>query len=252
MSIEAQSYFNIIKDCLEKILLEAEPIERSGNICADAVKRDRLVHVIGPGGHSNMAAEEVLWRAGGLAAFNPILDPGTNIAHGAVRSNIVERTPGYARAVFDAYKLGGAGEVVIIVNAYGINAMCIESAQLARERGMTSIAITSPDFSKSVAPDHPARHPSGRNLCQLADVVIDNHLPAGDAAVHVEGVRSSIAATSTYVNCFCINLVAIETVKALKRANCEPPIWISANVAGGEENNRRLVSRYGGRVKHLV
>ncbi len=252
MSTEAQSYFETIKGCLERILLEAELFERCGKICSEAIKRDRLIHVIGPGGHSNMAAEEVLWRAGGLAAFNPILDPGTNIAHGAVRSNIVERTPGYARAVFDAYELGGAGEVIIIVNAYGINSMCVESAQLARERGMTSIAVTSPDFSERVPRDHPARHPSGKNLNALVDLVIDNHLPAGDAAVQVEGVESLIAPTSTYVNCFCVNLIAIETVKALRRAGCEPPIWISANVSGGEENNRNLVKRYGGRVKHLV
>ncbi len=252
MSTEAQSYFDIITGCLERILLEAEQFEQSGKICSEAIQRDRLIHVIGPGGHSNMAAEEVLWRAGGLAAFNPILDPGTNIAHGAVRSNIVERTPGYARAVFDAYKLGGAGEVIIIVNAYGINSMCIESAQLARERGMISIAITSPDFSAKVPSDHPARHRSGLNLSALADVVIDNHLPAGDAVIQVEGVPSKIAATSTYVNCFCINLIAIETVKALRAAGCEPPIWISANVSGSEENNRSLVKRYGGRVKHLV
>jgi uncharacterized phosphosugar-binding protein len=30
-----------------------------------------------------------------------------------------------------------------------------------------------------------------------------------------------------------------------------PPIWTSANIPGGDEANRGIVSRYGGRVKGL-
>ena len=37
---------------------------------ARSIARDGIIHVIGPGGHSNMAAEEVLWRAGGLTSIN--------------------------------------------------------------------------------------------------------------------------------------------------------------------------------------
>ena len=95
-------YKNKIIDILNKISEESVVIKKAAKVVAESIAREELVHVIGPGGHSNMAAEEVLWRAGGLAPINAILDAGTNLIHGAKRSNIIERTPGYATKVLDA------------------------------------------------------------------------------------------------------------------------------------------------------
>ena len=128
---------------------EPKVLDRAATLLAESVAKDRLIHVIGPGGHSNMAVEEVLWRAGGLAPVNAILDAGTNLIHGAKRSNLIERTPGYAKGVLDAYGLQ-KGDVMIIVNAYGINAMTIDCAMECKRRGITSIAITSTSFADTV------------------------------------------------------------------------------------------------------
>ena len=136
-------YAQTIQRTLEMITQETEAFEQGASLIAGAVERDELVHVIGPGGHSNMAVEEVLWRAGGLAPVNAILDAGTNVIHGAKRSNIIERCPGYGIRVMDAYGLNRAGEVLVIVNAYGINAMTIDVATEARSRGIKTIGITS-------------------------------------------------------------------------------------------------------------
>ena len=171
-----------------------------------------MVHVIGPGGHSNLAVEEILWRAGGLAPFNAILDAGTNLIHGAKRSNIVERTPGYAIGVMDAYGVGKEqGEVIIIVNAYGINSMTIEEV----------------------------------------DIFIDNHLPEGDSIVEVENFSQKVASTSTFCNCFVMNLIVIETVKCLLEKGVTPPVWVSANMPGGDEHNKVLEEKYFPIIKHL-
>ena len=103
----------------EEIMREETVIVEAAGVLARAIMADGMIHVIGPGGHSNMAAEEVLWRAGGLAPINAILDPGTNLIHGAKRSNVIERTPGYAASVLNAYRVGMTpGEVIIIINAY--------------------------------------------------------------------------------------------------------------------------------------
>ncbi|GAH50090.1 unnamed protein product, partial [marine sediment metagenome] len=99
-------YKDTIIDILNKISEETEMIQKAAKVVAESIAREEPVHVIGPGGHSNMAAEEVLWRAGGLAPMNAILDAGTNLIHGAKRSNIIERTPGYAIKVLDAYRVG--------------------------------------------------------------------------------------------------------------------------------------------------
>ena len=144
MNVEAVFYRNTITEIMDKILGEIETIQKASRVLAESMAKDEPVHVIGPGGHSNMAAEEVLWRAGGLAPINAILDPGTNLIHGAKRSNFIERTPGYALKVLDAYRVGRKpGEVIIVVNAYGVNSMCIDTVLEAKKRKMITIGVTS-------------------------------------------------------------------------------------------------------------
>ena len=231
---------------------EETVIVEAAGVIARAIMADGMIHVIGPGGHSNMAAEEVLWRAGGLAPINAILDPGTNLIHGAKRSNVIERTPGYAAGVLNAYRVGiTPGEVIIIINAYGINAMSIDTVLEARKRKMTSIAITSREFADRLAPDHPSRHPSGKNLYQEADYFINCHLPYGDAVVEIEGCPQKTGPTSTMCNVFAINLLMIETVKELATKGVEPPLWMSANLPGGDAANRQLEEKWIPRIRHL-
>jgi len=213
---------------------------------ADAIMRDELIHIIGTGGHSCMAAEELLWRAGGLAPINSILDAGINLVHGAKRSNIIERTEGYAKAVFDSYKIGlKPGEVIIIANAYGINAMTIDAALEAKKRGMKIIAVTGSVFGDK------ARHSSNKNLYELADVWVDSNLPYGDAAVDIDGFAQKIAPTSTFCNSFSVNCLVIETIKLLVERGVTPPVWMSANLPGGDEANKAWEDKYASRVKHL-
>ncbi len=234
-------YKNNIIDILNKISEDTEMIQRAAKVVAESMAREEPVHVIGPGGHSNMAAEEVLWRAGGLAPINAILDAGTNLIHGAKRSNIIERTPGYAIKVLDAYRVGKKpGEVIIIVNAYGINSMCIDTVLEAKRRKMITIGITSKSFADAVPKDHPSRHPTGKNLYQEVDYFLNCHLPYGDAIIKIKGCSQKVGPTSTFCNAFTINLLIAETVKELVAMGIEPPVWMSANLPGGDEKNRKL------------
>lgn len=197
-----------------------------------------------------MGVEELFWRAGGLAMFNAILDAGTNLIHGAKRSNIVERTPGYAKSVLDAYRVA-EGEVIIIINAYGINSMTIDTALEAKKRGLKTIGVSSTSFAQAVPLGHPARHPSGKNLYELVDVFINNHLPYGDAVVEFEGYPQKVAPTSTIANCFTLNLLVATTVEKLLAEGIQPPVWVSANLPGGDEANKALDEKYRPRIPHL-
>jgi uncharacterized phosphosugar-binding protein len=252
MNVEAIFYQNTLGKIMDKILGEMETIEKASHPVAESIAREEPVHVIGPGGHSNMAAEEVLWRAGGLAPINAILDPGTNLIHGAKRSNFIERTPGYALKVLDAYRVGRKpGEVIIIANAYGVNAMCIDTVLEAKKRGMITIGITSRSFADVLPQEHPSRHPSGKNLYQEVDYFLNCHLPYGDAVVEIKGCVQKTGPTSTFCNVFTINLLMIETVKRLMEMGVQPPLWMSANLPGGDEANRSLEEKYIPRIKHL-
>lgn len=250
---ELSFYRDTIFDIMNRIADGIDTIQAAAQKVAEVIARDEVVHVIGPGGHSNMAVEEVFWRAGGFAAVNPILDPGTNLIHGGARSMIIERTPGYGVKVMDAYRVGRKpGEVIIIANAYGVNCMCIDLVLEAKKREMTTIGITSRSYADVLAKDHPSRHPSGKNLYQEAEFFLDNHLPYGDAIVEVEGTDRKMGPTSTFSNVFTINLLMIETAKALTAKGIEPPIFVSGNLPGGDEANKQLISKYIPKVKHLM
>ena len=249
---EITLYRETICDIFEKIQEEYPAIEKAAAIMADAIERDSMIHVIGPGGHSNIAVEEVLWRAGGLAHINPILDAGTNLIHGAKRSNFVERTPGYAAGVLDSYRVGFLpGEVMIIVNAYGLNAMTIDTALECKKRGVYTIGVTSTSFCDLVPPGAKSRHPTNKNLYQEVDLFINNHLPIGDAVITVEGFSQTVGSTSTFCNCFVMNCLVVETVKLLVARNIKPPVFMSANMPEGDLNNKALEEKYFGRIRHL-
>ena len=248
MSKEMLGYKNSIMDLIDKISNEKEAVQKAAAVVGDSIMRDQIIHVIGPGGHSNMAVEEMFARAGGFACINAILEPGTNLSNGARRSMKVERTPGYALTVLDAFRVGKTpDEVLLIINAYGINCMTIDCALEAKKRGVTSIAITSTSFADIVPKDHPARHPTGANLYQSVDIFINNHLPYGDSIVNLEGFDRTVGPTSTFCNCFTANYLVMETCQYLVSKGYTPPIFRSGNLPGGDEANRHLLEKYTGR-----
>ena len=141
---------------------------------------------------------------------------------------------------------------MVIVNAYGINAMTIDTVEECRRRGVTTIAVTSDSFARIVPQGHPSRHPSGKNLYQEADIYINNHLPVGDAVITVEGYEQKVGSTSTFCNCFVMNCLSACVVAEMIRRGMEPPVFVSANMPGGDEHNRALEDKYGKLVKHLL
>jgi uncharacterized phosphosugar-binding protein len=250
MSHYSDQYCRKIVSLFESIVADdSDSVRRAAELMGSAIMDDKLIHVIGTGGHSNIGAYEMFWRAGGLVPIDAILDPGTSLIHGALRSNHIERLSGYAKAVLDAYRVEDG--VLIIVNAYGINAMTIDVALEAKRRGIMSIGVTSTSFGEKVPKGHPARHPSGKSLHEIVDVFVDSHMPYGDALVEFEGLDQKVAPSSTLVNCFTVNLLVVETVRFLIERGFKPPLWQSANLPGGEEANREFQDRYRYRIKHL-
>jgi len=229
---------------------EGDAIMRAGAIVADRIAQDRLIFVIGPGGHSQIGAEEVFSRAGGLACVVSFLDHGFYLGNGSARSMAIERTPGYAHAILRHPEMA-EGDVLIICNAYGINSATIDSAMIARERGLVSIGVTSIANQRGLPQGHPSRHPSGKDLCDLVDIVIDTKMPLGDAVMHLEGVQEKVGPVSTMVNAFALNAIVLEAVAELARRGIEPPIWRSSNSPGGDEANEAVIARYRDRVPNL-
>lgn len=246
-----EGYLDDVTALMRSILVdERDSLERAAGRVADQVAQDRLVYVYGPGGHSNLAAQEIFFRAGGLMHVSAILDEGTLLSNGALRSMAVERTPGYGKIVIDDQRLG-EGDLLILTNAYGINAALIDAAITARQRGAFLIGFNSHTHANESAPTHPARHPTRQNLHDIVDIAIDTKVPIGDALVTVDGVSENIAAVSTFANAFALNCLVIRTVAKLTERGVEPPIWRSGNAPGGDEANGRFLARFRDRVRWL-
>lgn len=244
-------YLAKITEHLERINSEeAGSIRAVSEVLVEQILKDRLIHVYGPGGHSNLATQEVFFRAGGLMHFSAILDEGTLLNNGALRSMAMERTPGYGKIVIDDYDLGN-DDVLIIANAYGINSAAIDAALTAKERGVKTIGVTSVKHASGTDRNHPARHSSGKSLHECVDYVIDSKLDIGDAVIEIEGVPQKIAAMSTFANAYIMNCIVIETVQMLKARGVTPPIWRSGNAPGGDEWNRQFLSDFKHRVPKL-
>lgn len=246
-----EDYFATVTSLLRRILDEEdESLQSAAALVADQIAADRLVHVYGPGGHSNLAAQEIFFRAGGLMHVSAILDEGTLLSNGALRSMAVERLPGYGRLVISDQNLQ-PDDLLVLVNAYGINAALIDAALLARELGVTTIGVSSRGHAEQTAPDHPARHPSGLNLGDVVDVLVDCKVPIGDAVVAVPGVGEKTAAVSTFANAFALNSLVIRAIALLAERGIDPPMWRSGNAPGGDEANGRFMDRFRSQVPWL-
>lgn len=244
-------YLEATQVLMRRILAEeGAPMEQAAERLAGQIAADRLVHVFGPGGHSNLAAQEIFFRAGGLMHVSAILDEGTLLSNGALRSMAIERTPGYGRVVIADRRLGPE-DLLILVNAYGINAALIDAALEARRRGVFLIGVSSRAHAANTAPDHPARHPTRQNLHDVVDIAIDCKVAIGDAVVTVPGMSQPIAAISTFANAFALNCLVIRTVAKLVERGIEPPVWRSGNAPGGDEANARFIARFHDRVRAL-
>ncbi|MBN9045903.1 MAG: sugar isomerase domain-containing protein [Rhizobiales bacterium] len=219
----------------------AGPMAKAADLIAAAARADRRVFVFGTG-HSHMMAEELHYRAGGLAITVPVLCGSIMLQDGAVASSHFERQEGAVRPILDRYAIG-VGDILIVVSNSGVNAAPIEAARYAREKGAAVIALTSVTYSNAVAAGRP-------QLASLADVVLDNDAPAGDAALEVEGSALRVGPVSTALGVSILNAVFAEVAARLV-ADGAAPVYLSANMPGSAEVNRALVERYRDRNPHL-
>jgi len=244
-------YLNIIKKSLDSILIEErENIEKASDIISKKIAEGKLLYIFGTGGHSIMAGEELFKRAGGLALISPIFFPGVSLVTGLSSNTRVERVPGIAKFVMESHGLK-EGDVLIINNAAGINALTIDAALLAKERGITVIGIVSKEFANNVPPGHEARHPSNKNLHEVSDVSIDIKVPLGDAVIDIEGLEQKTAPISTINIAFVLHSLIIRVIEKLLQKGIQPPVWRSANIPGGTEYNKNISDKYLHLIKHL-
>ena len=242
-----EEYINKLQALLQRIKVEqADAICAAGNLVADSLVADGVIHTFGTG-HSHLIADEAFFRAGGIAAINPILDERLVFLKGALESTRAERVPGFARVLLDKEQVG-PHDVGIVISNSGRNNVPVEMALEFKARALKVIAITSVEQSRSSVP----LNISGKRLFELADVTIDNCVPPGDALMAINGVNSRIGPSSTVAGAAIINAIVIEAIFETQRRGCAVPVLPSANLDGVTEHRLKdLLNRYRGRVRYL-
>lgn len=223
---------------------QAEALQRAVDAVYAALDQDAMVYVFGTG-HSHMIAEEGHYRAGGLAAVCPILLANLMLHEGAILSTQLERTSGLAATILDRYALV-PGSVFFVFSNSGVNALPVEMASTARERGLTVVGVISLEYAAAA----PAGA-GGKKLADVADIVIDNQGIAGDALIPVREGGASMGPLSTIAGAFILNAILMEACMRMERNGKEAPVYISANMPNAKAHNAALIARYRGRNPHL-
>lgn len=242
--MSADKYFEQAVETIKMVQeSQRESIHHAAELITNSILGGGMLHVFGAG-HSHILAEEMFYRAGGLVPVNPILDPNFMFYGPPMKGSRLERLEGYGAIVFQSYQTY-PGEVIIIASQSGINAAPLEVALKAKEQGLKVVAVISLQHSQSV----PARHSSGKKLYEIADVVIDNRVPLGDAAVAVAEDYAKVAPLSTVVGAAVLNAIVAQVATNIAAQGKRPLTWVSGNIPGSEEHNLRFMEAYKSRLK---
>jgi uncharacterized phosphosugar-binding protein len=245
--MSAEQYLSAAKATLQKLAdTQREPIRQAAGLMVQAIIDGHSIFSFGAS-HSFMITEELVYRTGGLMLVNPIYPHGMNLSvRPATLTSKLERVPGFGRELLDASP-AREGDVLLITSTSGRNAVTIDMAIRAREKKINTIGITALAYVNAVA----SRHPSGKKLPELCDLVIDNCVPYGDAVVEVPGFPQKVGPLSSLTGLAIANALVAEVVAGLVVRGITPPVFISANVDGGDQHNERLLAQYRDRIHYL-
>ena len=231
---------------LEKLAGPNAAIDEAVRLTTEALDKGGVIQAFGTG-HSEAFAMEIAGRAGGLIATNRI-SLRTLVIRGGRDVSVLggaelERDPNVAEDLLSLFNLQPA-DIFMIASNSGVNGSIVGVALAAKARGHKLIAVTSLEHTNRVQP----KHPSGKRLSEVADVVIDNLAPYGDSTLELEG-GIGVGAVSSLTAAFIAQRITIGVAEAIRRRGKTPPVYISANIPEGDKHNRALEDLYGERIR---
>ena len=246
MTLSAEGYLATVTATINRVARsQRDQVTRAADLIAEAIRADGVVHAFGTG-HSEALAMEIAGRAGGLVPTNRIALRDL-VLHGGAPADVLgpklERDPSVAHRLYELAPVAPT-DIFVLASNSGVNGAMVEFASLVRERGHRLVAITSAALSARME----SRHPSGRKLADFADVVLDNGAPYGDATLPLPD-GGAVGAVSSITAALLAQQIVVEVVARLLAAGERPPVYLSANIAGGDAHNDALEARYAGRIR---
>jgi uncharacterized phosphosugar-binding protein len=227
-----------VLDAIESTQLEN--IRRAARLMADSIATERWVHTFGCG-HATIPVEEMYPRIGGFVGFHPMVElPLTFFTRitgemGIHQFLFLERAEGYGRAIMKSYRFDRR-DTVWIFSHTGINNVNIDVALQAKDLGMRVVATGSAEQAATSTP----RHASGKRLFDIADVVIDTRVPAGDSSVPLAGHVDKVGPVSTMAFVAVVWMTLTTVAELLVERGVKLHIHPSHNVPGDTTAQERL------------
>lgn len=233
-------YFDKIKKILDEVeKKESKTIIETSEAITQCINSKHSIYIFGAS-HAGILTQEMFYRAGGLINVNPIFARELSLDNEPITlTSKMERLDGYGRVL--AYKTDFKKDDILILHSVsGRNPVTIELCLEANKQGVTTIAITNLNYSKTVK----SRDKTGKLLYEIADIVIDNHGDIGDASMEISK-EIKVSPTSTVIGAAILNQIVYLVGVNLKNSKCSPlPFFYSANIDGGDLKNREVTSFY--------
>jgi uncharacterized phosphosugar-binding protein len=247
-----EKYYERLIDNISKIKnTEGDAIERASDKIISAMENEKDIYFFGPGGHSSIFAEDVMYREGELSNIIPIIDPNISLGHGAMKEiNYFERVKGLGEAIIKYNRLK-KGDVIVIGSPYGINQVCIDSAQYSKNIGVYVIAITSPEFANNENLENERRHSSERSLSDIADITINSFTPIDDLTIYDERTNQKYGPMGTILQLITLKFLTTRTIEKIIEKGNIPEIWKDALERGGTEHNEKNLNSMFGKIRAL-
>jgi len=238
-------YFRHVQQGLDQILLqEIDSLRLAASKVAETIRRDGIIHLFGCG-HSHMMAEELFYRAGGLACIHPVFVEPLMLHEGATRASQLEREDGLGEQIVRDLDICKR-DLFIVISTSGRNSVPIDVALSAKKKGCFVLGLTSFDYRNLES-----RHKSGLHLADAVDLAIHNHVPRGDAALTHKDVITPFSPVSSIYNIAILHSIFAQAIVELAEERENPPIFVSGNVDGADQHNRQLVNMYQERIPLL-
>jgi uncharacterized phosphosugar-binding protein len=224
-----EQYLSAVRKSIDAIETTQLPAIRAASArFAQTILAGRLVHVFGTG-HSRIAVEEMFPRYGSFPGFHPIVELSMTFhnpvvgANGQRQAMFLENVQGFGPVLWRNFATSPA-DSLLAISTSGCNAVTVDVALEARRLGMFVVALTSLAHGRVSE----SKHESGRKLPEVADLVLDQHAPAGDSAVWIEGLETPVSPVSTVSGCTVINLIKAEVARLLTEAGAPPRVLTAA------------------------
>ncbi len=246
-------YFDKTTRLLERLRQTQMPaVEQAAEICAERIRKGGLVFLFGAG-HSRMMCEEMTPRQGGFVGFFALVEGAVSNHASIVGTNglrgplYLEKYEGYAEELLKGFRFG-PDDAFILISTSGIRPLIVEMAMGAGARGLPVIAVV----SRAHCEQSPPAHSSGKKLIDVADVVLDNHAPAGDCVLELEGMAWRTGPVSTVTGAMLINMLRVEVAERLLARGHTPEVLPSHQFIGDASAEEQLDRFYEGYRKSLA